>query len=492
LKRALALLLVALPLAASTVKVRQRAGAGQAVVEMALERYVAAVLAGESSVFTSPEALKAMAVAARTWAVRLRGRHAAEGFDFCDSTHCQHIDVAALEARFEEAAADTAGELLWFDGKPAFTPYTADCGGRGEDVDSVWPGQRAPYLQSRDDPYCRRAGAGAWQWNVSIAEIAAALRLSSLRAPAAPQTIEILDRTPSGRARTLLLAGGGESLRLSASSFRFAMGRNIGWNTVRSERFEVRAGGGRLVFEGSGAGHGIGLCQRGAGEMGKAGSSYREILAQYYPGTLLGLTARGIAWQRLGGESIALLTTRPDVDRVALSAAERAARLLAARTALPLPRGIEIRVYPDVETFRNATAEPGWVAARAGGRRIHLQPVPVLQSRGALDSTLMHELLHVLLEAQAAPGLPVWFREGLADYLERPVRPTAAAGAVSDQALRQRTDEAAARRAYSDAGAAVIRLVQRYGETTVLEWLKRGLPPEVAKANASQPATKKQ
>src|SRR5438874_1571512 len=60
-------------------------------LHMPLEEYVAGVLAGESSIFKSDEALKAMAVAARTYAVRHTGRHRAEGFDFCDTTHCQDL-----------------------------------------------------------------------------------------------------------------------------------------------------------------------------------------------------------------------------------------------------------------------------------------------------------------------------------------------------------------------------------------------------------------
>jgi stage II sporulation protein D len=71
--------------------------------------------------FRSTQALQAMAVAARTYAVRLRGRHAAEGYDFCSTTHCQHIELHGVTPRIEEAAAATMGEMLWYEGKPAFT-----------------------------------------------------------------------------------------------------------------------------------------------------------------------------------------------------------------------------------------------------------------------------------------------------------------------------------------------------------------------------------
>src|SRR5262249_5088068 len=97
------LLLFALPLTAQpTVKLSVR---GRGSFDLPLERYVAAVLAGEAAEFRSTEALKAMSVAARTYAVRLRGRHAAEGFDFCDTTHCQHIDLTGVSSKFESVAS---------------------------------------------------------------------------------------------------------------------------------------------------------------------------------------------------------------------------------------------------------------------------------------------------------------------------------------------------------------------------------------------------
>ena len=102
---------------------------------------------------------------------------------------------------------------------------------------------------------------------------------------------------------------------------------------------------------------------------------------------------------------------------------------------------------------------------------------------------LRHELLHVLMEAQAGADLPVWFREGLVGYLEH-----SGGGArmeiPADSAIRQTADAQQARRAYADAVASVTGLVQRYGAGTVLGWVRRGLPADVTKANASQPATK--
>ncbi len=478
-------LLVAAP---PTLKVRLGPDNGGKIVELPLERYVAATLAGESSAFQSEEALKAMAVAARTYAVRMRARHAAEGFDLCDTTHCQRLDLHAITPRLEKAAADTAGEMLWYQGKPAFTPYTKDCGGITEDAAAVWPDLAQPYLKNHTDPYCVRPPAAPWRWSADPREIQKALAQSQLHGPPVLNRVAIATRTPSGRASTLLLLGGVESVRISASSFRFALGRELGWNTIRSDQYEVRSENGHMVFEGKGEGHGVGLCQRGAEQMGLAGRSYREILAFYYPGTVPGLTAQGLAWQTLRGEVMSLQTARPDQDRIALATAERLGRALSARLKWPLPPGLTIRVYPDLDTFRNATGEPGWVAARTEASRIDLQPIALLGIR--LESTLSHELIHVLVESQAAPGLPVWFREGLVDYLN----PKADASAIpvrnsrppADEDLRQRADLNKARQAYAAARSAVSSLMNSYGGPTVLGWVKAGLPPDVMKASTSQ------
>ncbi len=397
-----------LPLPAATLKVQIRTPAGSRIVELPLEKYVAAALAGESSVFGSSEALKAMAVVARTYAIRMRGRHAAEGFDLCASTHCQHIDLDAVTPRLQQIADATAGEMLWYRGKLAFTPYSLDCGGRTEDASAVWPEENAPYLKSHDDPYCSRAGSSEWHWSAAGAGVAEALLRQGLHSPARLTEIRVLQRTASGRAQQLELDGDAP-VRIAAGAFRFAIGRELGWNTLRSDWFDAHAANGKLLFTGRGSGHGVGLCQRGADLMMAEGRGYREILAYYFPGTSPGASARGFDWQRLSGESVALYTTRPAQDAPVLAAAERVLRAHLQRTGWAAPHAIEIRVYPDAQTFRDATGEPGWtVRSLYASRlwRIEMQPL------GDRDATLRHELFHVLVESQAAPALPLWFREG--------------------------------------------------------------------------------
>jgi stage II sporulation protein D len=187
--------------AQTVLKVRPQPAVNSNTVELPLEKYVAAVLAGEGSVLQSDEALKALAVAARTFGVYGRGRHSKEGYDLCGTTHCQRIDLAGVTPRMEAASAATAGELLWSAGKPAFAVYSRDCGGVIEDVSSVWPEISATYLHRQSDPYCTRAGQVAWEWRAKPADLLAALAASQLRAPRTIEQVTSAERTASGRAR---------------------------------------------------------------------------------------------------------------------------------------------------------------------------------------------------------------------------------------------------------------------------------------------------
>jgi len=463
---------------AATVRVQV---AGK-VTEIELERYVAGVLGGEASVFRSSEALKAMAVAARTYAVHFHGRHAAEGFDLCDKTHCQRVDLKSVTARLIAAVSATAGQLLTYQGKPALTYYHRDCGGRTEDVRAVWPEESAAYLASHADPYCVKRPGSGWNWSAAGRELVDALQQAGLRVPRTVERAMITEKSKSGRAQTVLLSGGAESIRVSASSLRFAVGRVFGFNRIPSDQYHLGTAGNRIVFDGVGSGHGVGLCQNGAEQMGLDGHTYSEILAFYYPGA-----AVQVEWRRVTGERIVLFVTQPDAGL--LATAERLLRAAERRLQMTATGPIEIRAYPDVAAFRDSTGEPGWVAARTNGRKIELQPAGILRSRGVLDSTLTHELTHVLIEERAKVPLPAWFREGLAAHLSGS---GGAPGilAPQDNDLRQRAEQDRARAANEAARARVAGLVARYGEGTVVGWLRLGLPREVTNASSNQAPTK--
>lgn len=449
-------------------------------LHLGVEEYVAAVLAGESSNFSSVESLKAMSVAVRTYAAHFRGRHQPEGFDFCDTTHCQDFHIGNISERLRAAASATEGELLWYEGQPAATYYHRDCGGTTEAVEQAWPGTKAPYLRQLSDTFCIARGRSEWRSEITKEELRRALTTAGLRVPTKLQNLEIVSRTPSGRVARLRLTGPA-TLTVPADAFRLAVGRELGWERIRSDLYDVRPTGGRYIFHGYGAGHGVGLCQAGAARMGEQGRRYEEILRFYYPGTTLGLTAQGIAWKSLGGERIQVLTTRPQVDGFLVGEAERLMHELESDTGWRFRTQPQLRIYPSVAVFRDATGKPGWVAASTSGRVIRMQPVATLRSAGQLEETLRHELLHLLLESHAHPSLPLWFREGLVLVLSENAADRTAPAAATDLALLDRMlleartqDEL--RRAYLAAQAQVRLLIGKFGKAKVLGWVERGLP----------------
>ncbi|MGE5487059.1 MAG: SpoIID/LytB domain-containing protein [bacterium] len=407
------------------------------IITLSPEEYVAAVLAGEATVLDSTEALKAMAVAARTYAHRFRGRHSAEGFDFCDTTHCQDVRLAAVTERVRAAARATEGEILWYEGRPAAAYYHANCGGVTE-ADAA-----GPYLARREDPFCPRLD---WSATLSVRDIARALAAAGFRVTDEAGGFEIASRTASGRAETVRFG----ALRLPASAFNTAIGQALGWNLLRSTRYEARDGGSAVEFRGRGAGHGIGLCQAGARAMGAAGRSYREILAWYYPGTTVSRGASGFRWTRLIGERSEVWTTRPGADAGLPALADKAVAEAEQRSRIRVGRRPQFRFYPTVAAFRDATPFGGNAAGVTRDGIVHMQPASVLRSAGTLERTLLHEALHVAIESRAREGLPAWFREGLVEYL-------------SERDPRSR----------------VARLVAQRGLDLVLGWLETGLPEDV-------------
>jgi stage II sporulation protein D len=440
------------------------------VARMPLEEYVAMAVGAEAGGIKSPEALKAIAVAIRTYAVKFRGRHASDGFDMCDSTHCQALRLADTSAPWRAAAEDTEGELLWYEGEPAFAYHHASCGGMLEDG-RVMLGRAVPYLRQKEDAVC--AGAGS-QWDAQIerTELRRALTAAGFRL--GPQDgVAVTDRDNSGRARRVVIDGAA----IDATSFRMAVGRELGWNKVRSELYEVKDEGASVLFRGRGRGHGVGLCQTGAQLRGEHGAGYREILSFYYPGTTLGVTAQGLRWMRMAGERVELMTTR-EQDKTVIAAAERVLHDAERRTGWKLEGKPRVQVYPTVAAFRDSTGEPGWVAASTIGGVVRLQPLSMLKRTESLDATLRHELLHMMVEGRAREGVPLWFREGVVLYLSGD-RSRGRANLVDlEEQFQHPKSEQALKEAYAAASATVTDLVKSHGEEKVLRWVKDGVPSQ--------------
>ncbi|HZS08894.1 MAG TPA: SpoIID/LytB domain-containing protein [Blastocatellia bacterium] len=430
-----------------------RAGVTKTV---SLEDYVRGVLAAEASVEDEIEALKAQAVASRTFALRNRGRHAGDGYDFCSTTHCQRF-VADEEAgrnspqleRARRAAAETAGEVLRDErGQPIDAYFHAACGGMTANIESLWGVAAPPYLRGVRDDYCATMPHRNWVQAIPAAQLAAALRSDPQSDVGARlNEIRVMKRDASGRAEMIALEGERERV-LRGWDFKLIVGRTLGWNLVKSSRFEVSRVGKDFVFRGGGFGHGLGLCQEGAHVMARRGMSRRQILSYYFPGTNLsncaarqphGETANARSAFFLQPASLDLSASRvtrsSEHFRAAFSgdAGERevaetlrtleaaradvARRLKQAALTLPDTKQTELVVYATTGDFTGATGCPPWAAAVTRGNTIHLQPLGTLRRRGVLDATLRHEYVHVVIEALGRGRAPRWLVEGLAIHV---------------------------------------------------------------------------
>ncbi len=398
---ALSVLCALLP--AQTVKVRL---AGGAITRMQMEDYVGWVLAGEAGGMTSPEALKAMAVAARTYARYNMNRHRLEGFNFCETTHCQDARPGSITPKLRAAVEATEGMILWSRGRPAQIFYTGHCGGRTAAAGEMWPGAARSYLKGGEDSYCL-AVKGSWTASIQWEKLAAILGLPGLN------EMEVIRRTASGRAITIRSNQG----LISAERLHLLVGRSMGWNLLRSRLYEITNSGTAAVFHGEGTGHGVGLCQIGAEERGKAGQKFDEILNAYFPGLHAGVSAKDIPWQVMRGEIVDVWGTAAPVDEELPALADRALAEAEQKTGLRVGKRPQVRAYPSVSIFRDATGEAGTVAAVARGRVVHMQPAAMLRGTGTLRATLLHEMIHVAVLANAKKPLPLWFEEGLADHL---------------------------------------------------------------------------
>lgn len=258
-----------------------------------LEFAVASVVAAETS-RRAPAALMAIAVAVRTFMRSHEGRHTSEGFDFCDTTHCQFyrgeqdLSGAALSPAISRAVARTAGEILSFDGRAIEGYYTAACGGLSATPSMVWGGSTSyPYgrIVCR---WCRHSRFRRWERSADANRILDSLSgFIPLKLSAAAELFVNVDQA-TGFVQSVTVSDQGERAVVGTDSFRRAIGLRLGWNTVLSPTFTVERQGTKFIFRGRGFGSQVGLCEEGAAAQAAAGRGYREILNFYYPGADVG------------------------------------------------------------------------------------------------------------------------------------------------------------------------------------------------------------
>ena len=255
--------------------------------EMTLQEYLCCVVRAEMPATFEAEALKAQAVAARTYTHYLAASPKHANATVCaDSKCCQAYltaeaaaknwgkDAAVYESKIQKAVYETDGEVMLYEGAPILAAFHSSSAGRTKDVENVWQ-SALPYLKSVESPEGEDTVPN-FRTTVSFtpAELKAAL------APVAPEAdFSAPPETWLGECTTFSDGGverltlGGASL--SGTALRAALG-------LRSATFTAGFENGNFVFSVTGFGHGVGLSQYGANTLAQQGLTYREILEWYY------------------------------------------------------------------------------------------------------------------------------------------------------------------------------------------------------------------
>jgi stage II sporulation protein D (peptidoglycan lytic transglycosylase) len=245
-----------------------------------LERYLTGLLGAEMSSSWPIEALKAQAVAARTFALRRCLERENDDFDLSTSTLDQvYKGIAKEAASTQKAVSATSGEVLTHGGMPAEALFHSCCGGRTRSAKEVF-GNKVAYLGAVKDPYCAIYKSPDWKVRVTFED----LKKKLMRRKGWSGTLSrVVKATSPGGFRATRIVGKSAELRLSNHELRVVVGSDV----LLSSEFDFEVEGDSLVFRGRGRGHGVGMCQWGARGMAEKGKDYKAILNKYYSGAEL-------------------------------------------------------------------------------------------------------------------------------------------------------------------------------------------------------------
>ena len=265
------------------LELRHKSGGLTAVNIVPVDGYLRSVVPEEMPVDWPAEAIKAQSVAARSFALASRGRHASAGYDLCTTTHCQlYTGTTAEKSASNAAIKATRGEVLTYGGKPIEALFHTDSGGMTENSEDVW-GSHVPYLRAAKDTPAKTM---PWTKAISRADLERKLaakghdigKVRSLVLSPLAIGRSAKDRTASGRVKTMTVKGTKGTATLSGTTWRSLLG-------LKSTLFDAKLAKDMVTFTGYGSGHGLGISQWGAERMAAKGASYAEILHHYYTGT---------------------------------------------------------------------------------------------------------------------------------------------------------------------------------------------------------------
>ena len=284
-----------------------RKGKLTAVDELPLEMYLMGVIPCEMPPSWHPEALKAQAIAARTYTVGKIGAFIGQGFDVDDTTRCHtYKGVDAEDPRSNEAVRVTSNQIIIYAGRPIEALYATVSGGVTADASESFRAPGVPYLKSIRDldakgrPYAASSKHFYWTKEYSSSQLAAALSKKGRLGALLQLSVEA--KGPSGRVLSVRAVGDAGELNFTGQELR----RLLGPDAIRSALFHIQRTEAGWKFTGKGWGHGVGMCQAGANGRANVGQTYDQILKAYYT---------GVEIIRVAGSPIELNSRSRRVDR---------------------------------------------------------------------------------------------------------------------------------------------------------------------------------
>jgi len=246
-----------------------------------IEDYVKGILYHEVSHYWPTEALMAQAIVSRTYALYQMEENKTQDFDVSSDIYSQVYGGRTSERyRTNKAVEQTKGKILNFKGKVFPTFFSATCAGHTERAGELWKINIAP-LKGVVCGFCKESPHFRWHYVLTLDEIQKKLAQGGIQTGPIKDLV-VSGLNDSGRVKDLkVITADDKEMTVAAKDFR----NMIGANMIRSTRFNVSVVNQDAVFEGTGWGHGVGLCQWGAYFMAKQGRTYEEILKYYYPGS---------------------------------------------------------------------------------------------------------------------------------------------------------------------------------------------------------------
>ena len=247
-----------------------------------LEEYVSGVVASEMPSNFDFEALKAQAVAARTYGLakmeksKTGNPQAHPKAPLCDGTHCQAYRSDKISDKVKEAVLETKGQVMYYQGEMIDQPlFHSASGERTENSEDVFSAA-VPYLRSVESGKYENGAYAAETYAIGLDALVKKVRTVAGGASAEP--VAVVSRSEGGRVEQFQVGGA----TVTGRQIRELLG-------LRSANFTVQmitdsSGGRQVLFTTSGNGHGVGMSQYGADGMGKEGFDYKEILQHYYSG----------------------------------------------------------------------------------------------------------------------------------------------------------------------------------------------------------------